>query len=322
MIRILSFILVLGLLIQPVAAQKILVPADSLNASRVHSAIVIGGLTYTGFSIGLYNAWYKKYDQTSFHLFDDLYEWNQMDKVGHVHSAYFQGIIAYKGMRWAGVSKKKSLLTGIITGTLFQGTIEVMDGFSTKWGFSLGDMAANIAGTSVFALQQHYWNEQRIHLKMSSIPIHYSKTAVYATDKTGVSTLYKRAQELYGNTFYERFLKDYNAQVYWASFDVHSFLPEDNIWPKWLNLALGYGAGNMYGGFDNSWMSGDHMYVLNPQQYPRYRRFFIGPDLNLTSLNTKRPFLKTVFSALNVFRIPSPAIEINTRGELIFHLLR
>ena len=89
-------------------------------------------------------------------------EWKQVDKVGHIYTAYLQGVLCYKGAQWVGLSEGQSIATGIICGSLFQTTIEVMDGFSTQWGFSIGDFAANALGVGAFALQQKYWGEQRI----------------------------------------------------------------------------------------------------------------------------------------------------------------
>jgi hypothetical protein len=304
------------------SGQRFLEPADSINKARVTTALISGGAIYTGFSAGFYYAWYRNYSQSHFHFFNDLHEWNQMDKAGHIHSAYFQGLIPYTAMRWAGVSEQKSILTGIVTGTLFQTSLEIMDGFSSKWGFSISDMAANLTGTSIFAFQQYYWHQQRIVFKVSSLPVSYHHEPIYSTDGLAVTTLADRAQDLYGNGIFERFLKDYNAQAYWASFDIHAMLHEGNQWPSWLNIALGYGANNMYGGFDNTWQENGHTFTLDNRIYPRYRQFFIGIDLNLPGLKPKSPFLKTVFSTLNIFRIPAPALEINTRGEVVFHLFR
>ena len=122
------------------------------------------------FSVGLYNSWYKKHNTGSFHLFNDWNEWKHMDKFGHVYTAYFQSVLCYKGAKWTGLSNKKSMLTGMLCGGLFQTTIEIMDGFSDKWGFSFPDFGANMLGLGIFAAQQHWWNEQRIYLKVSSIP--------------------------------------------------------------------------------------------------------------------------------------------------------
>lgn len=303
-------------------AQQFFVPSDTLNPKRFNLALGFAATTYAGFSIGLYNIWYRKFERGRFHLFNDWGEWENMDKLGHVHSAYFQGVMCYKGAKWTGLSDKKSILTGMIAGTLFQSTIEMMDGFSTKWGFSLADMGANIAGTGIFAAQQYYWNDQRISLKVSSIPISYNDESILSLDGLAFSSLSERADNLYGRSFLERFLKDYNAQTYWASVNVHSFLKEGNKWPKWLNVAIGYGAENMFGGYSNQWTNNGATFTADPILYPRQRQFYIGFDVDFPKLRPKNPLLKTLCSVINIFKVPSPALEINTEGQVKFHFFR
>ena len=41
-------------------------------------------------------------------------------------------------------------------------TVEIMDGFSSAWGFSWGDEVANLSDSLLFTLQQYFWDEQRI----------------------------------------------------------------------------------------------------------------------------------------------------------------
>ena len=245
-----------------------------------------------------------------------------MDKIGHIYTAYFQGVLCYKGAKWSGLNKKNSIITGIVCGTLFQTTIEVMDGFSSKWGFSLTDVTANITGITAFALQQHYWNDQRITLKESYIPVHHSTKEITSQDQTTLSSPALRAASLFGSNYFESYLKDYNGQTYWASVNVHSFLNDGNKWPQWLNVAIGYGAENMYGGYKNEWEENGIKFKLNDKIYPRYHQFFLGFDIDLPKLHPKQPFLKTLCSVFNIFKIPSPALEINTLGEIKFHLLR
>jgi hypothetical protein len=106
------------------------------------------------------------------------------------------------------------------------------------------------------------------------------------------------------------------------SVNVKSFLHRHHCWPAWLNVGLGYGAENMYGGFDNSWTSEEASYVLSSDLYPRYRQFYLGLDLDLTKIKTKSPFLKSIFSVINIFRIPLPALEYNTQGKFVFHAFK
>ncbi len=300
---------------------KFIIPSDTLNNKRFNTAAIFAAGTYTGFSIGLYNAWYRQFDQSSFHLFNDWNEWNNMDKMGHFYTAYFQGVLCSQGARWTGLDKKRSLWTGVFLGTLFQSTIEVMDGFSDKWGFSVPDVAYNTAGITAFALQQTYWDEQRIHFKVSSYDRPYSASPISAIGGPGSSSLQGRADALFGASFAERFLKDYNAQTLWASVNIHSFLPEESRFPKWLNVALGTGSENLFGGFENKWSEEAYQFELDSEIFPRYRQFFIGLDIDLTRLPIDNYYWRSILSILNIFKIPGPAIEINTLGQVKFHII-
>lgn len=305
-----------------VLSQRILVPSDTLNKTRKNIALVGIGTIYTTFSYGLYTTWYQKYEMSPFHTFNDSREWQGMDKMGHIYMAYIQGDVCYSVSRWTGVKEKKSILVGALSGILFQSTLEMMDGFSEKWGFSWADMAANIGGTSLFTAQQYYWGEQRISLKMNSIPVNYPSHPILSTNLGNTSSLKNRGESLYGNTFIEQLLKDYNAQAYWLSVNVRSFAPEWHRWPKWLNIAVGYGADNLYGGFENSWTEGNDTYRLAESQYPRNRQFYIGFDIDPRHLGLKNPLLRTLSRSFSLFKIPSPALEINGQGQLTFHLFR
>jgi len=295
------------------------VPSDSLNKTRFNLALTSSSLIYTGFSIGLYNTWYKQYPQTNFHLFDDWNEWNNMDKAGHLYTSYFQGVLCYKGARWTGLDEDDSILVGAICGSLFQTTIEVMDAFSEKWGFSLTDMAANVAGVSAFVVQQKVWGEQKINFKVSSWPKNYSDAQLFSTNNIASSSLERRAGDLFGESYSESFLKDYNAQIVWASFNVNSFLKTESKVPDWLNVAVGYGSENMFGGFENSWTEDQHTFEVDELTYPRYKQYYLGLDIDLTRIKVKSPFLKSLLSVLNIFKLPLPALEYNSLGQLKLH---
>jgi len=299
---------------------KFFTPADTLNKKRFNLALTGSSILYTGFSIGLYNTWYKQYPQSNFHLFNDWNEWNNMDKAGHVYTAYFQGVLCYKGAKWTGLSENQSILVGAICGSLFQTTIEVMDGFSDNWGFSIGDMASNVVGVGAFVAQQKAWGEQRINLKVSSWPQNYSQQDLYSVDGLSKTTLDARAADLFGDAYSESFLKDYNAQTIWASFNIKSFMNRDSKIPDWLNVAVGYGSENMYGGFENEWADDEgNRFVVSDIDYPNYKQYYLGLDIDLTRIKVKSPFLKSVLSVLNIFKLPLPAIEYNSLGELKVH---
>ena len=318
-------ILVFLLISSPILAQtekklSFLEPAPTFHATRFWTSVGTGTALYAGTVISLNEIWYADFPRSSFHLFNDWGEWQDMDKIGHFYSAYIESNWAFGGGRWAGLKRKEAMWTAIGVATLFQATFEVMDGFSEKWGFSIPDISFNTAGTLLFLGQEILWQEQRIILKVSSYTPPYSNRLIPSVDGMHFTSLRKRAKALYGGGAAASFLKDYNAQTLWASVNVYSFLGnKESKFPKWLNVAFGYGAANMFGGFENRWEEDGVAYILNESDYPRYRQFYLSLDIDLTKIKTKNRFLKTFFSLINIIKIPAPALELNTLGQVKFH---
>lgn len=259
----------------------------------------IGGL-YAGSFIGLNQLWYADYPKSDFHFIDDNAEWYGMDKIGHATTSYYIGYYTKDLFRWSGMSRKASVWTAGLLGFTYQSTIEVLDGFSAEWGASWGDMIANASGSALYISQELLWKEQRFMLKYSYSP----------------SGLADKRPDLLGSNFAENILKDYNGMTFWLTCNVWSFLPNRNEskFPKWLNLAVGYGAHGMLGGYEN------------PTQYasiPRYQQFYLSIDIDLTKIEVKSKFLKTLFKALQIIKIPMPAMEFSTNpGQPVsFHWL-
>jgi hypothetical protein len=290
---------------------------DSLNKNRLKLFVITGSATYALGSAGLYLSWYKDYPRSSFHFFNDANEWLYVDKAGHTFSAYAQSELLFKGYRWSGLNQNKALLYGAICSGLFQTTIEVMDGFSTNWGFSLSDFAANTVGTGTFVAQQKLWGEQKIRLKFSSFPQAYQQNVLVNGQ---VIQLQDRTQDLFGSSLIEKVLKDYNHQTYWISANINSVFAKSGL-PQWLNLSLGYGANNMYGGFDNTWTADGTEVNLTSNGYQRYGQFYISLDADLSKVRTSSKFIRTLLDFLNTLKMPFSTIEINTLGEVKFHLL-
>jgi hypothetical protein len=300
-------------------------PADSLYKGRVYSMVGIGTVAYGGSLLLLKKAWYDNYATSPFHTFDDRKEWLQMDKVGHVFGGYFESAWFSKAFQWAGVPRNKARWIGVGCGTIIQGTLEVFDGFSSKWGFSKGDIGANTLGCALFIGQEYAWKEQRFCMKVSNTPYPYSKTPILADNQTKPSSsLYERARDLYGKSYIETFLKDYNNQTLWFSVNPSSFVPNNN-WPKWtkpINIAIGYGAQNLYKGDpEYFWEKDGARYNVDPLKYPRYRQYYLSFDIDLTRIKVKNPILKTLLSGFNIIKIPAPTLEYNSKGQFIFHPL-
>lgn len=297
-------------------------PADTLHKTRFWLCAGGGSALYGAVSIGLYNAWYKGYELTSFHLFDDWGEWRHMDKAGHLFTAHMESTLAFKGALWTGMNRRAAMWTGFGVGMLLQSTVEVMDGFSAKWGFSLSDMGFNLLGSGLFLAQEAAWHEQRILMKTSYTEPRYDLEPVYSIDGQSATTLLTRARELYGISYPERFLKGYNGLTVWASVNPAAFWPKPDrptFLPQWLNVAVGYGAENLYGGFDNQWESNGATFRADPLRYPRYSQFYLSLDVDFTRIPTRSHLLKTVFSVINWIKVPAPAIEYNTMGKFRVH---
>lgn len=320
--RLLFFFLSL-LTAHAVAAQSWLLPADSLHKGRFYTCIAGGALTYGAFSLGLYNTWYKEYDLVGFHTFNDGREWMQMDKGGHLLTTFTETRLIYSGARWTGMQPKSAAWTAFAVANFLQGTLETMDGFSEKWGFSWWDTGFNVLGSGLFTGQQLIWDEQRILIKGSSAyRPDYSVTPFSSVDGSAHTSVLARADDLYGYSVAESFLKDYNALTIWASVNVKSFAGKGSRWPSWLNVAVGYGAENLFGGFGNEWEGPNGaVFRLDPVIYPRYRQFYLSPDIDLSRIPVRSKFVKALLGVANFIKIPAPALEVNTLGKVKFHAL-
>ncbi|HPF96837.1 MAG: DUF2279 domain-containing protein [Mangrovimonas sp.] len=274
---------------------RFLKPTDSLNVPRRNAVIITESSLATISLVGLNQLWYADYPQSNFHTINDSGEWLQMDKFGHVFSSYQVGRVGADLLAWSGVSERDQLIYGSTLGFAYLGVVEVFDGFSEEWGFSWTDILANAAGTSLYVGQQLLWKEQRITLKYSFHQTHY---AVQNPDKLG-------------DGWTEEFLKDYNGQTYWLSVNLHSFFKESEV-PKWLNVAFGYGAEGM--------LTGENESVNNNLiTQDRRRQFYFSLDVDLSRIQTKSHFLKTIFSIFNVLKVPFPTVEFTEKNGFRFH---
>ena len=284
---------------------------DTLNKKRMNTLVVGSSVVYVGAIFMLNNLWYKDFKRSPFHFFDDRGEWRNADKAGHIMTAYTESGWAYQALRWTGMSEKAAAWHGMGAGTLYQATIEILDGTSEKWGFSIGDFAANTSGCLLFGAQQATWGEQRIVLKVGNFPNNYDKTPFKLEDGTSISVS-EMAKKLYGNNYTHTFFKDYNAINWWVSINPYSFA-KGKKFPKWLNIAVGYSAENVFGAHSNL------APAANENQYPRYSQYMLSLDIDLTKLNPKSKFLKSVCKTFNFIKIPAPALEYNSLGKFKFH---
>ncbi|HVS96592.1 MAG TPA: DUF2279 domain-containing protein [Puia sp.] len=275
--------------------------SPTYNSGRVAGIVITEAALGTVVTIGLNYLWYRKFPHSKFHYFNDNGEWLQVDKVGHAATAYNIAAIQSDLFHWAGVSRGTSALIGTGTAFAFMTMIEIMDGHSTKWGFSKGDMLANIAGCLLHQGQQWMWSEQRISMKYSYHATLFPK--------------YYPAE--LGSNLPQRMLKDYNGQTYWLSFNIASFLPASSNFPRWLNVSAGYGAEGMIGAFRNP----TEIDGRTIPDFKRYRQFYLSFDADLYRVNGLSPLAATMLEANRTFKMPAPTLEWNEIKGLALHAL-
>lgn len=278
---------------------------DTLKKSSFNaSPWILGGL-YTGTSIGLYQAWYKNYPLSGFRWNNDNQEWLQMDKVGHAFSAYQEARLGHYFLKKSGMTTDKAMNLATGMALAFQLSVEVLDGMSENWGASWGDLTANALGAALILGQHYTYGDQRIQIKYSWHPT------------------YKAAARpnVLGKTLPERMLKDYNGQTYWASVNLYDFSKKaEPKLPKWLNVAVGYGAENLYGGSNNIFIDANGK-TIDLSHKTRYRQFYLSLDLDLSKIETDKNWKRTVLFMLNAIKIPAPTLIINGKGGIDSRLL-
>ncbi|MFT3980160.1 MAG: DUF2279 domain-containing protein [Ferruginibacter sp.] len=300
-----------------VKAELVDIKADSVPPSPPVSSLlskkeinkrvkIIGATNIAGYSVamvGLYHAWYKDYPQSKFHTFNDIGEWQQIDKLGHVYSAYAESKASMELWRWTGIDRKKRIWIGGMSGAVYQTTIEVLDGFSKEWGWSWGDFAANMVGSGMLVAQELAWDRQRIQMKWSFHRKRYNDPM-----------LNRRSDDLFGKSSPERFLKDYNGQTYWLSGTIKDFFPKTNM-PAWLQLSVGTGAEGMFGGYDNIATDDNDNIIFDRRDIKRYRQWYLAPDIDLSRIKTNKKGIRLALQVLNIFKFPTPSLELS-RGKL------
>lgn len=261
----------------------------------IYKAAIYTSVYYGASMYFLSKTWYKEKKQVPFHFYNDFSGYMQIDKLGHAFGAYVYSYIGYNVLLNSGFTRNEALYFGGTLGLILQTPIEIMDGIHEGYGFSWGDMAANTLGSALVIGQEILFNEQLIKYKFSYSPSSYAD----------------KANGLYGQTFSQRLLKDYNGHTYWLSFPIDILGLKGKI-PSWLNVAVGFGANGMYGEFEN-------LASFNGIDLPntaRYRQYLLSLDIDWSKIKTDSKFLRFILDVLTFIKLPFPAIEYNSMGKL------
>jgi hypothetical protein len=263
--------------------------AFCVNAQRTDSLQVRKGITHAvlsssavGSLFALNQVWFAPYATEKFHFFNDSEQWMQMDKLGHAFTGYLITNELNRVHYWA--AGKRQPWVGALYAMSYLSALEIMDGFSSGWGFSGSDMLANGVGVGIAFSQDNFFKRQLIIPKFS-----FSRSA-YAEFRP----------EILGSTYSEQLLKDYNGQTYWVSVPIASFL---NL-PKrfnWVCISLGYGCDAKLVGSQNTWNG-----------FSARRQVYLSLDIDCSSLAPRHPKINKVLSHLNFIKIPFPSLEFSS----------
>ncbi|WP_375581119.1 DUF2279 domain-containing protein [Marivirga tractuosa] len=266
---------------------------DSIDQKKLRNLIIAESAVYASGMTGLGFLWYKDSESQSFQFFNDNKQWLQMDKLGHIYTAYHLTDINFELLKNTGMNPKKAMLYSSISSTLMMLPIEVFDGFSTSYGASWGDALANTIG-AFLPYQQFLFKQNYIYPKFSFSPSPYADL---------------RPNTL-GNNYFEQLIKDYNGQTYWLSTDFNIF-SESNRFPDWLQFSVGYSGNQMiYGSPEENIENG----------YTANRQWLLSLDMNLSKFEVEQKWLKIIFKLINKVKIPFPTVEWDGKGVVLHPL--
>jgi hypothetical protein len=159
--------------------------------------------------------------------------------------------------------------------------VELADGFHTAYGFSPGDLMADILGVAYPLAQATFPVLENVWLKWSYWP---SRDPRQALERGEART----------------FIDDYEGQKFWLSIDPHFAFTEGmrGLIPSWLGVALGYGVEGAIRGEGNG-----------------REVFYIALDYNFRRLAGGEGFIPSLLHALDFIHFPAPGIVI--RGKEI-----
>lgn len=213
-----------------------------------------------------------------------------LDKVGHFFGARVTSDIFARGIRWSGKTEAQSLIWGGLLGTAVQGFIEIKDGYSPTWGFSVYDWMSG----SIGSFYPYFQSKSRF---LSAVDIKYS----YYRKHNYYFDYIKRASN---------FQDDYMNSTFWFTFNPQRYKPSSK-WPKWLGISVGIGVdetlNNYYintPGGSSDWGKGGY-------------EFYIAPDINFKGLLPKKPFWQSLAHVLNYIKVPTPALRLGRNSKLM-----
>ena len=214
---------------------------------------------------------------SDFHFENDFDYALNLDKFGHFASGVMMGESFYEGYRWAGISEFKSYLFAGLSAMATHIAIDVKDGYSPEWGFSIFDVLSGTLGGFLPMAERYIPVFKYVDLKWS---YWINTKAYYRQSNTGV------------------FTDDYCNQTFWASFKIHRMLPKAarQYYPSWLAIAAG--------------LSIDEGVFLHNKDITPHREVYIALDYDLEAFRPQSRMARTIVKYLNYFKLPAPTVQV------------
>ncbi len=260
-------------------------------------ALVMAGLSslwYDGDHVPFH--WYKPAPSFDDGWLDDWHTNVQQDKLGHLFVSWQLARVFGAYGRWAGLTNRQAGLFGGVVSAAFQTQIEIFDGFDEAYGASRTDIAANVVGGVVGGLKVAYPE------KLAWFDAKYSYHISPYYDE-GVSD--NAVLGYLGNA-----IKDYDGITYWFVIHPSELVSEEDRWPEWVSLAVGYSGTNLAHAI--SGMSDPRNKGL-PNVHER--QLFLSLDFGLIERLPLPKVLRPVQTFFSFIHLPAPALSIGAGGN-------
>ena len=216
-----------------------------------------------------------------------------MDKVGHACTSYHLNKVSHTLFEKNHI-KNPLLKSSIYTFGYMLG-VELLDGYSTEWGFSIYDVIGNGLGTFLYSIQESKLKSQPFKIKFSS-----TKTA-YATCRPS----------LLGENRLQQIFKDYNGQTYWVTFNYNELSNKKIKIFDYVDFALGYSVDGFTGGHNNPEITSCNCAISECNNLRRTSQFIFSLDLNTSKIKNNHPIIGKFLLPFDIIKIPFPAIILN-----------
>lgn len=216
-------------------------------------------------------------ERSHFHFENDFDYALNLDKFGHFAAGVVLGEGFYEGYRWAGTSEFQAYLFAGLSAMMTHIAIDVKDGYSPEWGFSVFDVLSGTLGGFYPMAERYIPVFKYVDLKWS---YWINTKAYYRQSHTGI------------------FTDDYCNQTFWASFKPYRLLPAAAraYYPSWLAIAAG--------------LSIDEGVFIKHYEGTPHREVYIALDYDLEAFRPQSRMARTLIKSLNYFKLPAPAIQV------------